>query len=252
MNARNWLPRQAVSRPAVRAAIATVVDDWSTRWFAAGRARLSQLRVAPLPPQGPDAWPGWTRHGVFHSRLTPPGEARLIELALDFGAAPSRKSGPDRTLLQEFCRRAVADLVSALEQRLAAAETHASEAQTGDVVLELTDLEGGRILSISTPVSAFADLVRASLPQSERQLVLTRRAEALAPTPITLEAHAGRATVTIAELNGLASGDVLVLDRRLKEGIALRLADAQAILLVGDLCAQEGCAALAITSPKPM
>src|SRR5262245_13582598 len=220
---------RSVIRERVAAALAAWRSDWlaeeapepllspraeprARRWLVAGNATAGQLalgcrdgwlqRLGALAAAGPEPAP--ERSPALAAKL---GEAMLEALALQlFGAlstaaAPPLMAAPS-PIWQHECE--APDWL---------------EAGAGGVIHDLWPLLPA-IVALSPPLVGAA--LPAAGPRARRQ-PLAQRLGALQGAPVRLDAVVGCAEIELGELARLAAGDVIVLDRRLDEPLALQL-----------------------------
>jgi len=223
MSSNAWLPADALIGPAVRAPIARAVRDWSTSWFGS----RATLRLTELQTRKHDAAdPGhgqWRRQSTgIWTAIAASTLARLRAKALDLAHGVRAQSGRETLLLTAFEERMISDLARSIEAALGTTqpEVHASEAlaKPGDgicaTVGETSRPDALRILISLDHVIASRT---ARLPPPRPRQGLSNLSHALGRSRLHIEARLGTAELRLEELQGLAPGDVLILDRRLDE-----------------------------------
>ena len=251
---REWLPTGAFEADDVRSAIADVVDQWSRRWFAAAPLAVAKLAFTPggLPQDSDGAWT--IHHQAVAVRLSRMMTGRLLERALDISFDGLVLSEVDRRVLVVFTQNVVADLAASLERLIGDVGERRSPPATiadpfdafGGVVVHLTD---GRdpLLSLAVPFQAMVKLCKSRLTAPRRRgKAPARIAAALAPTHVTIEATLGRARMSLADLRGLAPGDVVVLDAALEDGGEIALVNSNKAIARAKLSQVDGCLALTL------
>jgi flagellar motor switch/type III secretory pathway protein FliN len=245
MRAANWLPRGAVASAAATSALAAIVEAWSERWLEGASIKLAC--VAPLDdlPALSEPWE-WRRLSQFLATFAEDGAERMLAYALDCDIANASRSDLDRKLLGDFQQNMLTDLEQALLTALAVKSTGAGNSQAGQIGLVLT-CGGEPIATIIAPSSAFSDFIHRHLPPpAENEAAFTSFSEALVTSEIVLGVQVGKATVTLSDLDHLGSGDVLVLDRALQDGVIVAPAHDNSVFLAGDLCNDEGHVAVCV------
>lgn len=248
---RPWAPLEIAGKAAVRAKADQAVVAWSGDWFA--RARLTVTRWDLV--RG-DPWAGidGVRVDGRHLGLAYGARAfkRLIERALDAGGADLIATDLDGRLTEAFARPMFEDLLARLEMalELSGPETAGAGrgARDGGVKIGVSD-SGDVLLWLVAPFDVLMGLCRGALaPPRPGRAPLTSRRAALGDQPIALEAVLGQVALSLAELRGLAVGDVLVLDRGLSEPATIARRPAGLPLLHADLTDRDGRSALCLRS----
>jgi hypothetical protein len=240
---QDWLPAEAAVRPAVRAAVEPVVAAWAAHWFARGEARLDDWTLAAGGRPAFDA--GWRAcGGGLEASCSTRAAGRLASLALDARPDGMDVNDRDRLVMAALARRIVDDLAQRVDGLLG----REGAAPPGDRRLVATVAESADVLfSLSIPVTRLLGLSRRVLPRagSATPLADGRRA-ALAATTVRLEATLGAATLTLAEARELSVGDILLLDRTLRDAADLTLPRSADVVARGVLTETEGCLALVL------
>jgi len=245
-NVVDWLPMGAVTSDAVRVKLEGAVDDWSRRWFARTSVGVGAVRSRAPGALGED----WRiPHQIVAVSHTPRALARLANWALDARLDLLEPTETDRQLVGLFEPRLLDDLVSSVEDAIGGPQQMNGAApdwsRLGGVEISLADSNGGALLTLAIPLTALLPLTKASLPARTRPRTgLEPIGKALHPTVVTVEASLGVAHVTLDELRGLSPGDVLVLDRRIDQGVELTLAGVDGPLARAGLSELEGRLAL--------
>jgi flagellar motor switch/type III secretory pathway protein FliN len=221
--ARDWLPTEAFSESAVKAALAGPVERWSKRWFAKGAAGVGTVHPAEIAE--PSAQSRIVTGMLAQAELTGRGKRVLLEAALDVELAGQTLSEGDHAVLEAFAGAALQDLVSVLD------ETFRSAADDAGPRLRIAlTLGGSDLLAVTVPRYAIVPALRARLGAARNTKdVLKSRLGALASTNVTAEAVLGLAELSFADLNNLGVGDVVILDRALQDPVDLRLSGGQRI-----------------------
>ena len=213
--AQSWLPIEAATGPRVRARIETAVTAWASRWFTDRRLETSGWTVRPEAARGGTVDTIWRRPGAGVAiGRSPREEGRILDWALDANLEALKPDADDRRVLDAFAARLTDDLASELEKALGLsdADRDAGAALGPVVVVDLADAHGLRIGTLAMPVPAVVALCKSLAPDAAKpDVALTPRLDAAASTEVAIEVVLGRTTVGLAELRGLAVGDVLVL-----------------------------------------
>lgn len=222
---RYWLPAGTPPPRAVQAALAELVDAWSREWFA-GEALRALEALAPAAAERGLRETIWhvcegLAIGMPEDALAALG-AHAMGLAMRTGRSPA-----DLALLEKLGAACLDDLKrrAASAFRLPPEKWHISEAQAGDAAYRLdigTPALAPR-LTLHLGAGLFAQLVRTRLTSPAAPPPLGLAVRALACIPVRLSATLGRCGISVAELSGIAPGDVLVLDRECGDPLPLAL-----------------------------
>lgn len=211
-----WLPEAALSTDAVKAASAGLIARWSERWFTGRGAGISEIAIK----QASASPASWLRRGRSASAgFTQGGQDILLKAALGADVCSCDLNEGDAAVLNALCDRIVDDLIATFDTVL-------SRGDAGDgpqLVLDIAFFDRD-VLSVSFAACAAVPLVKSRMGRSAQlEPPPQTRMLALAPTRVTTEAILGRTEIAFSELEELAPGDVLVLDRGLSEAVELRL-----------------------------
>lgn len=252
---RPWLPSGTVPPPALDKALADMVALWSRKWFA-----LDELR-----PVG-----ALTRHA---NRGRPLRIARwhLLdeEVALGFadgdmtglgalvlGVAPeTTRRDADRELLEKIGGECADDLKRQLIEFLRLPPGQAWRTTDGIAALEPVwsiDLAGkGKAphLHLEIGDARFTRLAKEHLPAARPGAAIGDAQSAVLALPLDLSALLGRCSLTVAELENLSCGDVLVLDGTTTAALPLAIEGALAPRGSAQVIRQDAGLALQIVHP---
>lgn len=220
---RAWMPAGIEAPPLLVDAVARAVNDWSDRWFASDQMKLlgSFLRVDGAK----EAAAVWRiLDGQLALGLSAGGLADLGSMALAVGIM--NRPAADTDLLEQVGRDCLADLEASLPPLFRIDLGSWRDGATG---LGKIDVYRVTIVSLDRPVSLaldlsrerFFDAVRQALPRPAAAAPLGPAARALASSKVTLTAPLGRCAITISDYNGLAVGDILVLDHAVGDALPL-------------------------------
>ena len=256
--AATWLPIGIVMRDDVRFVVGAAVEQWSKVWFSRVRLRLGVVKPVAPGMRGYGDEGGWRAPGsAVAINSSPRATARLADWALDAGLEASR-AGPtatDSRLLALFESRLIDDLALRVDRALGIVRGSDNAAPAGDDPLRgrggglfpICDESGSRLFWMAAPFEPLADLCRRSLaPRSARATPLIARRAALASQTVTIEASLGEVELTLNELQNLAPGDVLVLNRGLSDPIDIRRSGQNTVVARARMIQDEGHLALAL------
>lgn len=247
---RDWLPKEALDAAPVRAAVAGAVDDWSSAWFGErpfGEASFTNYGGADAPA-APGA--GWLVHraavaiGCAADRL----EA-LVGCALGAKPGQAPTTEMDRELFGGFAQRLIGDLAQKVEQALridGAPQVPPVQAERpleplGGLAVELPDGRGRLWVALAIPLQAVVRFLKAAASRARPRPGLGGgMGQALRASAVVVEAVLGEAELALAELRGLAPGDVIVLDASVGRPAMLTLAGGEAPVGRGSLGECDG------------
>ncbi len=223
----DWLPKAAFSESAVKAVLSGLVGGWSERWFARARASISAVRFSAATAQGDGA----------ALELPGPGKRLLLEAALDCELTGQMLGEGDHSVLDVFAAQIGQDLITALDKLTGAGKQPSG---SGCIALGIA-VAGSDMLTVRLAAGALVPALKARLGGSRRAGAAPRsRVEALKQTRLEAEAILGRAELALGDLRELSVGDVLILDRALRDPVELRLADGGRTIGRGGLARNGG------------
>ncbi|MBO9714805.1 FliM/FliN family flagellar motor switch protein [Sphingomonas sp.] len=202
-------------------ALADLVDAWSQAWFPARAMRVAGAFTRIAQPQRELGKTVWHRcEGGLAIGASPGATASLGGGVLGIALKGPERPHADLLLLERLGGAALDDLklrMAAIFKLPRGAAWSAGEGggREGEAVqrLEIADPERKAVLRLELGETLFAAFVRASLPAPPASPKLGDPAQAFASLPVRLSAALGTCRISVAELAGLAQGDVLVLDR---------------------------------------
>ena len=213
---RAWLPPDALSSERVGPLIAGIVKDWSDHWFAKAEASVASFYQDDWPRRSADA--GWRScSGVASLSLTPLGEIAIVGAMLATNV-PQGSIGPsDRKVIEHLAIACADDLLRRLG-KLALGPNPIPPIDGSPIDLEdctLWDISLGArkgVLKLALAGDAALQMIKRQLPKAPTTRIdpLTK---GLAKQRVEVAADLGRSRLSLAELEDLAIGDVLVLDR---------------------------------------
>ncbi len=232
--ARSWLPAEAFTVSAVKAVLAVAVAPWSDAWFARREVAVSAVRhggIQKVREQRLEA-----KGSVATAHLPGPGKRLLLEAALDTDLAQKELCESDHRVLDAFAGVILEDLVARLDAALT--DGDGTRGDSIDVTLTIGDRE---LVTVLLPSNALVPALKARYGAPRRaQVKPANRFAALGPTEIVVEGVLGQAEIGMHDFRELAVGDVLVLDRSLREPVELRVAQHRGTLGFGKLTRREG------------
>lgn len=216
-----WLPSAAPGELERR--LETVAAGWAAEWFP----DADGLRIVAARPGTAE---GLRWHG---NRAAAVGAttADLIALGQDLAGGRADPGNPrDAVMLERLGEAAIGELAARLVQATgsgsAAVEALADGAGHGGMSYRLgMSADWGCRLAIDE--AAQVEL-RRRMAGKERRPSLGSISAALAPVEVTLGCHLGTATLATADLAGLTRGDLIVLEKRMDDSLALTVSGAPA------------------------
>ncbi len=180
--------------------------------------------------------------------------ARLIDTALDAGHSPLSSTTADERLLEAFGQRLMEDLFAALEDSLQleswsdnTAEQNAAAFTGYCLQVVLTDSLGTDMMGLAIPFEALIPVCVTCLgPRHSLPVQLDSLTGALGPTSVNIRARLGSVSMPMADLSGLAPGDILVLDKALEDGVDICVAEAARPFAQAEITQANGQVALVL------
>lgn len=253
---RDWLPIDVVSRDEVQAILRQAVADWSARWFSKRRISLASYAPAAGGHEGKTAEGGWRVYRKEVAVHCPAAAtSRLAGWALDARPDDAVATEGDRRLVEQFGRKLLQDLAATIELALELVGEFCDQPlrieepydRMGGVILSLAEGQGVELLKVGVPLHAVAPLCRATFkPTTRGPAVLEILSKALWPTPVIVEATLGQANISLADLQTLEPGDVLILSTALDQPAEIALSGSARVLARGKLSDTDGQIALTL------
>lgn len=227
ISVRDWLPAGVLGQESVERVLNAAVAAWSARWFGQTAATLHV-------PASVAAAADLSVSGVSTTLcLSGPGKGTLLEAILQVRLATEKKQPADLQLLDALARESLMDLARELDACLL------GDRGDDDVHLEIA-IGGLSALRVTVSEASLIRAIKAAMVSSKRHGTPVPRLAGLGRSKVSLQAILGRVTVTAEEISGIATGDVLVLDRGLHEKVELRLAGSRKTLANGKLLQGDG------------
>lgn len=247
---REWLPDSALTGSLVQTTISALVANWSSRWFCQLPLAIERLHCADGLPTAINL----EQERQFRGRIvviqcSKTRLHQLVECALDMKESPPAWENSDRALIDAFADKMIADLLNEVEGALVKAEDHVPAwvyeqngfRGNGIVYADLCDQRPRTLLTIALPRSAVIALCKEATDAPLRSpKKLTSRLNALSVVSVPIEVSLGTTTMSINDLRGVAIGDVVILDRSLKEGVDLIAAGSNRPFAKADLKPDNG------------
>jgi len=244
----DWTPPGALPLRALGSCANALVSTWSKRWFADSDLVVSRIATSGRAFQLAKADDGASlRRRKGGTTATVPGHQRdtIWRAALDV-PADDVVSENDSLVLDRFLTEVVDDLLAELENVLGS-DSGAGRGNDG-LSFVIQDERGRELVSLTLSASARKVMIAKALGDPRRGPKLERRLTALADSVIALEARPGTAVLGLPAIGSLAIGDVIVLDRKIEDGVELGVAGGPAFA-VGELVLDDGGAQLHVKAP---
>jgi flagellar motor switch/type III secretory pathway protein FliN len=230
IDARTWLPAGA-SPDKAEAVMTRLVAEWSNHWFAGSEGARSST-LARADQAGRDlrnmTWhrcDAGTAVGIGASGSTALG-ARAMGVAADIGD----RTAADLALLRQLGEECLQDLRKRLQALLELGsgmrwcETPQAPAPDEMIVRSEFGTRSETLhLAIALTPYQLTRLIRSCLPAVPALPPLATAEEALARTELRLSAMLAGCELTLAEIEALTPGDVLVLDHRVDQALPLAI-----------------------------
>jgi hypothetical protein len=226
--AQTWLPPGA-GTAAAEAAVAAMVGRWSVDWFAGHIALRGAAFVSARDSVRPLRNMFWQRCGPGAALgVTAGGTEALGARALDVVPEVAERTPADLKMLRALGGKCIEDL----QQKTAVLlgldgewrETGEAPAAAWQVLrLELHDDRDGAAVALALAPGELVRLIRASLPAAPALPPLANPARALAPVSLHVSALLRGCRLTLAEVEALVPGDVVVLDARTDQLLPLAI-----------------------------
>jgi flagellar motor switch/type III secretory pathway protein FliN len=236
VKARAWLPPEAISSKRLEPILNHMLGEWSRHWFA-GASASAVAAFQDDWPRGKDEL-GWRSFPQIASLACTLNAKCLVAGAMLGASVPQATLQPgDREVVEDLASSCLDDLL----KRVGQLARGRSDGELGDEPIAIEDCHwwdislGSRrgALKLAISASAIVAIVKRgfSAPPAPR---LGRLGEGLGGQNIDLAADLGRCRISLAELQSLGAGDVLILDRLAEEPVDL-LVNGRAVPLKASL-----------------
>jgi len=216
---RAWLPDSALARSGLDQSLADVARQWSLKWLARKTVRpLGALAVSPLSTDGALHWLALDADALV--AVSTQATDRIAMLMIG-ETVPQSIADADRAVLDSLVDVALQDLCRRIAETLGM-PPEARWRELGEGAGPKIDRPRGAQLGVdqATPllhVTFASDVMIALAKRRSPPAPIRERVKplgtALVGQPVDLSASLGSCSLAIADLAGLAAGDVLVLDR---------------------------------------
>ena len=210
-----WLPSDALSRERLKAVLDDILAAWSSHWLAGSTAKIA----AGWQDDWPSPAGGGCRRsceGLAWLTMTPAGEA-FVAGAMLSAQVPQTMHEREREVVTSLAASAADDLLNrvGLLVRGEPGRVSADPSAMPDAGSSLWDISIGNrrnVVRFALSMRAMVAMTKRSLRAPPR-IELGSLAEGMAGAQIELSAGIGHCALSLTEVQGLAPGDVLVLDQ---------------------------------------
>lgn len=228
---QDWLPAGVLGDHAISEWFDGLIKGWSQRWFIGERCSagsIAQAGTARLRSGPSDVEEIRSDAGVVSVCIGSRGRGLLLDHALRRASDEIVADG-DRPLLDAFAQEIISDLLREIETGL---DCKASSARLDTVAwLVMRDTKEQELLSLRLTAEARRALIRRAFGEPREARGLEHRGEALGELSVAIEARAGTATLGLGQLEQLALGDVIILDRTIDSGVEIAVKGGRALAL---------------------
>lgn len=229
VQAVSWLPRQALADGVIEEKLSQIAQAWSGHWFAPQKCLSIESNEinGPLPPPPVPELVWVTEDGGACVHASAFGEEGVARAMLGLAAAKGKTRTPDRAMFAQLAKPAIQDFAARVGSL--SPQGHVLELSgkapgiDQGLRFEIRDAAGAPFIHVRFRQDYAVILRRALSIVQPRTVRLGAMAEAVAPLPITLGARIGSAEISLKEFEGMAPGDVLVLDSAIEERVELTI-----------------------------
>lgn len=258
--ASTWLPIGVADRQVLREKVAEPLERWSRKWLAGVTLSVCRWEISTS-----GLWTDLAEHGRLMRKTVgvscgDRGAMRLAAWLLDADLVDLVVTEGDRRITRALVDQALHDLIDHLEIALNLTtklepETSEPERDTGNrlggVRVGVGADNGGVGFWVGLPLATVLPICEASLPDPPLAIEpLQSCVVALAQETVRLEATLGSVRLALSELQALACGDVLILDRALDEPLDLYHTDGDCRVARATITEADGWRALDLKSQE--
>ena len=210
---QSWLPETCLVSPKAAEPFERLVRKWAREWFAGQAWQVLGTWEAVTEQSDTSDWP--MLHSSDRLQLRGrPAALQALAAGLVGNSAYSQKSSGDTRLLRRVAKRALDDLVVRLEEAFGPAQpTQQGYAQprSEGYSLLLGQLGQGFVV-LEVAAHDLVAITRNAFPSRLPATDLTSARAALSDHAVGVAARLGSARLTLADLENLECGDVVILD----------------------------------------
>ena len=208
-----WLPPKCLSSRQTAEPVRLAVEEWASDWIGVDQWHaLGTWDATTAKPS--DHW-STIREGQHIQMRARPKAMLALGFAI-LGAKPHDKCNDmDLKLLRRLATRAVENLLDRVEEVFASLGM-AAPARTPASVVQyslLIGIGGGAQLALECGQADLVYLSRSTFGKSQDLPMLDELESCFRDQRVNIEAHIGRACISVGQLADLEVGDTLVLDR---------------------------------------
>jgi flagellar motor switch/type III secretory pathway protein FliN len=228
---RHWLPADAAAPRLALGAVADMAEAWSREWFAGEGLRAAGAFVRNAEPRAELRKIEWlVCEGGLAIGMPRDGAAAIGARVLGIALGQAERPRADVALLEGVAGECLDDLkrrAAVLLQlpRTAAWTAAEGSGREGGAVhrIDISAPDRSLVLVLELGADLFARFVKAKLPLAPEPAPLGDPQQALAGLRVRASAALGSCRISVAELGGLAAGDVLVLGTGIDAAVPLAI-----------------------------
>lgn len=224
MDFQSWLPKSALLDGHLDREVARVAAAWLENWFPVRTDLTVLLSLALNEKETAETSVFWrSQSGDLGFFLSEEGRRVFFAQATGIALGKKRLSEQDDALLDRLLVRSLAAFRPMLaglfgcrigpDEPLALARGLKALPSDGGYVFSVLLLPSTPLVHILVPQDLAIRARKAHLPRVSQSLVVDARRRALARLEINVGAFVGEASLAIGDLQGLSSGDILILDQ---------------------------------------
>jgi len=209
-----WLPTEALKPAHFERAMTGLVADWASHWISKAKPNCrTRLREIGSPEPGRLAWRRWGEDCSIS--IDQSGRRALAEAMLERQVTAESIKPADRPLFDDLTDRCLDDLIGRLSWLIDQERNPTVEEGEpnfhGGISWEIGLKRSGSTIGLTVHRPALVRWRKALAPAAVKP-ALGSTGRALAGQQLRVDIHAGQGPLSLAELENLAIGDVVVLD----------------------------------------
>lgn len=220
-----WLPANCLTARRAAEPFERIVAAWASEWFKGDGWHVLGTWDAVGQPDASD-WTILRDASRLQLKAKPKAMQTLALAVLGMDEQP-KCTEQDLRLMRRVAGRALDDLQVRLEQGLGSGQATNTiyPGENGATYSLLIGIVGGAQLAVECAAADLVALVRQTYPATSLPDDLQDASTAPETQPIKVAAHLGSASISIEQIAGLETGDILILDRSADASVHLRIND---------------------------